>query len=135
MSKQKDLSSREKTRIAIQDLKSKGLRQCEIIRMGYSSKLVKTWYHRDSYKEVKGKGRKGKLTDEIKERIDNEMKAGVGTRTVAKILAVKSSEEGREWTPKRSTIRKYIKSTANKSILLKNRPKKKTKKTEQTSLS
>jgi len=79
---------RQKGRIAIQDLKLKGVKQCDMIRMGYSRSLVKTWYNRDSLKEKKGK--KPKLTAEMKQRTDNEMKGkvGVGTRTVAKVLAV-----------------------------------------------
>ena len=66
------------------------------------------------------------MTDEIKQMIDNEIKGkvGVGTRTVAKILAVKFSQEGREWAPKRSTIKSYVKSTSwgNKSYRLRRRP-------------
>jgi len=46
-----DVSDREKVRIAIQDLKLKGVRQCDMIRMGYSRSLVKTWYNRDSFKD------------------------------------------------------------------------------------
>ena len=108
-----DVSDRERVRIAIQDLKLKGVRQCDIIRMGYSRSLVKTWYNRDSFKDKKGKGRKSKLTAEIKQRIENEIKGkvGIGTRTVAKVLAVEFQEEGREWVPKRSTIKDYVKST------------------------
>src|SRR5690348_16575105 len=109
MVKNKDVTDRQKARIVIQELRDKGHRICDIIRMGYSPSLVRRWFHRNSIKDKKGKGRKPKLDDVIRQRIDQEVigKVGIGTRTVAKILEVQFKAEGREWAPKRSSILRY----------------------------
>ena len=55
MANNKDVSNRENTRIAIQGLRDRGHRICDIIRMGFNTKVVKTWFHRNCFKEKKGK--------------------------------------------------------------------------------
>jgi len=70
-----------------------------VTSLGWATrKVVEKWYHRDSYKDNEGIGMKPKIDDEIRQRIDNEIKGkvGVGTRTVAKNFAAKLSQGRKE---------------------------------------
>ena len=107
------ISHRIQTRIAIQNLRDKGLTKAEITRQGYNQCTVKKWFERSSYKNEGGQGRRSKFTNDIKHRIEVLMKgkAGVGTRTAAKNLSIQKEQERLDWVPKRSTIQRYLKTT------------------------
>ena len=124
MKKQKHLTTREKTRITIQELADRGYNGTEISRMGYNKNTVYKWMNRDSYQNKKGQGRKKKMTPEIEAKIEELMKGkiGIGTRKCAKILQMQKQEG--EWMPKRGAILCYVKSTdwGKKSFALKVKP-------------